>query len=104
MSVVTSVKATTLMGALRGRKRLYIIGEGVKTYRAMGRFEEALALQQKLSTDGFVNEEIAECLLALKRPEEAKSYFARAYELLSKDKWLAAEEPKRVERLRDLSR
>jgi len=85
----------------RERVARYFIG---KTYRAMGRYEEALALQQKLSPDGFVNEEIAECLLALKRPEEAKSYFARAYELLSKDKWLVAEEPKRVGRLRDLSR
>jgi len=85
----------------RMRIARYSIG---KTYRAMGRYEEALALQQKLTPDGFVNEEIAECLLALKRPEEAKSYFAHAYELLSKDEWLVAEEPKRLERLRDLSR
>jgi branched-chain amino acid transport system ATP-binding protein len=58
---------------------------------------------RRMGTRSDVNEEIAECLLALKRPEEAKSYFARAYELLSKDKWLVAEEPKRLERLRDLS-
>lgn len=79
----------------------YSIG---KTYRAMGRLEEALGLQQKLKPDGYVLEEIAECLLALKRTAEAKPYFARAYELLAKDEWLVAEEPKRVERLRELSR
>lgn len=79
----------------------YSIG---KTYRAMGRVEEALALQQKLKPDGFVLEEIAECLLALKRTDEAKPYFARADESLSKDEWLAANEPQRLQRLRDLSR
>lgn len=85
----------------RVRIARYSIG---KTYRAMGRYEEALALQQKLTPDGYVNEEIGECLLALGRPEEAKSYFARAYELLSKNEWLVANEPQRLQRMRDLSR
>ncbi len=79
----------------------YSIG---KTYRAMGRFEEARALQQKLKPDGYVLEEIAECLLALKQPEKAKSYFASAYEQLAKDEWFAANEPQRLQRLHELSR
>jgi tetratricopeptide (TPR) repeat protein len=78
----------------------YSIG---KTLRALGRVEEALALQRKLKSDGYVLEEIAECLLATGKSEEARSYFARAYEVLSKDEWLAANEPKRLERIKRLS-
>ncbi len=85
----------------RARIARYCIG---KTYRAMGRYEEALALQKSLKPDGYVLEEMAECLLALKRPDEAKPYFARAHELLSNDEWLAAREPQRLRRMRDLSR
>ena len=77
-----------------------------KTYRAMGRVPEALAMQQEIQRqqpdDGYVHEEIAECLLALKRDDEARASFARAYELLSEDSWLAANEPKRLERLKKL--
>ena len=82
----------------------YSIG---KSKRALGQFAEALAIQQELANllpdDGFVEEEIAECLLALGKPSEAKLHFARAYELLSNDQWLAAEEPKRLERLKQLA-
>jgi tetratricopeptide (TPR) repeat protein len=77
----------------------YSIG---KTYRVMRQFEDALATQrriEKLAEDGYVFEEIAECLLALNQPAEARAYFARAYEVLSKDSWLAANEPKRLARL-----
>ncbi len=85
----------------RARIARYSIG---KTHRAMGRYEDALALQKSLKPDGYILEEIAECLLALKRPDEAKQYFARAYEELAKDEWLAANEPQRLQRLRELSR
>jgi len=82
----------------------YSIG---KTYRAMGRFEEALKVQQELVTtmpdDGHVHEEIAECFLALGRADDAKPSFARAFELLSKDPWLVANEPQRLERLKRLA-
>jgi tetratricopeptide (TPR) repeat protein len=78
----------------------YSIG---KTLRALGRTEEALALQQKLKPDGYVLEEIAECLLALKRSAEARPYFAHAFELLSKDEWLVANEPQRLARLKQLA-
>jgi tetratricopeptide (TPR) repeat protein len=87
----------------------YSIG---KTWRAMGRLDEALKMQRalqaetedkRLEPDGYVLEEIAECLQALGRPDEARSYFTRAYELLSNDAWLAANEPKRLERLQQLA-
>lgn len=73
--------------------------------RSLGRFEEALEMQRSIArgdgeTDGYTDEEIAENLLALDRPEEAKPHFARAYELLKDDPWL--NDPDRLERLRTL--
>ena len=71
--------------------------------RSMGRYEEALAEQLALlggdQSDGYGEEEVAENLLALSREEEARPHFARAYELLSKDPWLVANEKERLERL-----
>lgn len=77
-----------------------------RTLRGLGRTEEALALQQSLLAalpeDGYVSEEIGECLLALGRGAESRPYFRRAAEMLSQDIWLAAQEPQRLERLRQL--
>ncbi|MHC4216891.1 MAG: tetratricopeptide repeat protein [Planctomycetota bacterium] len=75
--------------------------------RSLNHVEEALDMQQVLlaegeaagAPDGYTHEEIGECLLALDRPEEARPHFARAYEILSKDPWLAEREPQRLERL-----
>ncbi|MFN3649083.1 MAG: hypothetical protein ACK47B_05830 [Armatimonadota bacterium] len=82
-----------------------------KTLRALGKVEQALTIQEAIRTeseqandpDGYLYEELGECLLALKRHEEAKPHFARAYELLSRDAWLVKNEPKRVERLKELA-
>jgi tetratricopeptide (TPR) repeat protein len=82
-----------------------------RAYRSLGKVEEALEaqkelereiLEQGLETDGYVFEEIAECLLLLGRKEEAKPYFAKAYESLSQDQWLVANQADRLERLKDL--
>jgi hypothetical protein len=54
------------------------------------------------TSDGYVREEIGECLLALGREAEARPHFARAWSLLSRNPWLAASEPARLERLRTL--
>jgi len=72
--------------------------------------EESLAIQRELekqiadleNPDGYVYEELAECLHALGWRDEAKPNFRRAHELLSKDPWLNESEPERIERLRDL--
>jgi hypothetical protein len=61
------------------------------------------ATQAAGDSDGFVQEELGECLLALGREEEARSWFAQAYELLSQDAWLAASEPARIARLGELA-
>ena len=79
--------------------------------RSLGRTDEALLLQWSLlneieqldEPDGFVYEEIAECLHALHRDDEAKSYFIQAYELLSKYALLTESEPQRIQRLKTLA-
>lgn len=81
-----------------------------RALRSQGRLDEALAKQQDLlrqheqagTRDGYVYEELAECLYALNRQDEARPYFARAYAELSQDIWLVANEPARLERLRQL--
>ena len=76
-----------------------------RALRSLGRTDEALAAQQELldgPPDGFVHEELAECLTELRRDAEAKPHFAAAYELLSADPWLSRDEPERLERLRRL--
>jgi tetratricopeptide (TPR) repeat protein len=78
-----------------------------RTLRSLERYEEALIMQeQNLQTtraaggsDGYVNEELGECLLALDREGDARPHFARAYELLSTDVWLQRDQPERLQRL-----
>jgi tetratricopeptide (TPR) repeat protein len=78
--------------------------------RSLKRIEEALSMQMKLKeefdfagdTDGYVFEEIGECLHTLGRAEEAKPYFTHAYDELSKDTWLTKNEPERLNRLKEL--
>lgn len=86
----------------------YAVG---KTLRALKKYDEALAIQQQQlaaaeaagEPDGFINEEIGECLLAKEQPEQAKPHLHKAFELLSKDEWLMEKEPQRIARLRELS-
>jgi tetratricopeptide (TPR) repeat protein len=69
--------------------------------RAVGRVDEALAEQQRLACmkeDGFVEEELGECLLLLGREAEAKQHFRRAHEMLVRIDWVAEDKP-RIERL-----
>ena len=81
-----------------------------RTLRSLNRVEEALSRQLALKDeldaagegDGYVVEEIGECLLTLNRPEEASPYFTRAYDILSKDEWLVEQEPNRLARLKEL--
>jgi tetratricopeptide (TPR) repeat protein len=78
--------------------------------RSRGDVEAALAAQQALlaeldelgKTDGYVFEEIGECLLSLGRIGDARPFFARAYAALSTDVGLRADEPERLERLHSL--
>jgi tetratricopeptide (TPR) repeat protein len=81
-----------------------------RTLRSLGRVKEALTAQRALLaeteragvTDGYILEEIGECLLALGRADEATPYFAQAFDALSTDDQLAEREPERLRRLRTL--
>jgi tetratricopeptide (TPR) repeat protein len=81
-----------------------------RAQRSLGNVAEALRMQQQLAqeleaageTDGYVDEELAECLLALGREDEAAPHFRRAHELLAADSWLADKEPARLARLQAL--
>jgi hypothetical protein len=83
-----------------------------RALRSLDRVEEALSKQLMLKTelesagenDGFVFEEIAECLLALKRLDEARPHFSKAYELLAEDMFLVEREPERLARLKKLGK
>jgi tetratricopeptide (TPR) repeat protein len=76
--------------------------------RSVGRLDEALAIQLALAEagppDGYVSEELGELLLAMGKPDQARAHFARAYELLSQDRWLVESEPDRLARLAELGR
>lgn len=82
-----------------------------RALRSLGRVEEALARQMALNeewasageSDGYVFEEIGECLLASNRQEEARPHFRKAYELLVQDSWIAANEQQRLARLKILA-
>jgi len=83
-----------------------------RTLRSLGRLDEALSRQMALmgewesvgQQDGYVYEEIGECLVSLNRAEEACPYFRKAYELLIQDEALVAQEPERLVRLMNLGR
>jgi tetratricopeptide (TPR) repeat protein len=83
-----------------------------RVYRSLGRTDDAIVIQKELEKeidekgleqDGYVYEELAECYLLKNEMEEARYYFKLAYEYLSKDDWLKANEPNRLERLKKLS-
>jgi tetratricopeptide (TPR) repeat protein len=82
-----------------------------RALRSLGRVEHALTMQRALladleragARDGYVFEEIGECLLSLGRADEAKLFFAQAHAELSKDSWLAAHEQDRLRRLKEMS-
>ena len=81
-----------------------------RALRSLNRFEEALSRQLTLEeeldsageNDGYVFEEIGECLLALHREDEARPYFLKAYELLMQDPLLFPRKPDRLARLKEL--
>jgi tetratricopeptide (TPR) repeat protein len=82
-----------------------------KTLRMMGKTEEALDEQLRLlelfrkgkaDEDGYVYEELAECYLIKNNAIEAAKYAGLAYDILSKDIWMEANEKDRLNRLKDL--
>jgi tetratricopeptide (TPR) repeat protein len=83
-----------------------------RALRSLGRLTDALATQRHIlarldelgQSDGYVHEELAECLLALGQPEKARPHFAAACVALASAPWLAEREPDRLTRLAELGR
>lgn len=77
-----------------------------RCFRSLGKHDVALSIQRSLEkdphADGYVFEELAECLLAQGHESEAKPNFAKAYEMLSLDPWFVANESDRLGRLKNL--
>ncbi len=91
----------------RARVAKWFIGQ---TLRKSGKTEEALKSQLALLAEyeaagepeaGYASEEIAECLWALDRKDEAAPHYKTAYEKLSKDTWLVENEPDRIKKLKE---
>lgn len=82
-----------------------------RALRALSRVSEALDIQKALleeseksgKRDGYIYEELGECLRETGQLIEAKRYFAAAYEELSNDVWLRDKEPDRLKRLKELA-
>lgn len=83
-----------------------------RTYRSLNRIDEAIEMQnnllkeieeKKLQKDGYVFEELGELFLIKNQIQESKKNFALAYDILSKDIWLSANEKDRLERMKRLA-
>jgi tetratricopeptide (TPR) repeat protein len=74
--------------------------------RALGNLDQAIQVQLALleekigADDGYVYEELGELYLSKGEVEAARPYFAKAYDLLSKDIWLQANGQERLEHLK----
>ena len=82
-----------------------------RTLRSLNKIKEAIRIQKdlideikekNLEEDGYVYEELGELYLLKGKIEKAKKYFGFAYDLLSKDIWLAENEKERITRLKEL--
>jgi len=77
-----------------------------RCFRSLGEFDVALSIQRSLENDpdadGYVFEELGECLLAQGQGNDAKPNFAKAHQMLSQDPWLVANEADRLNRLKEL--
>ena len=82
-----------------------------RALRALGHVDEALEMQRALfdafqeagEEDGYVFEELAECLHTLNRDDEARHFFGLAYRALSQDQWFVAREAARLQHLKDMA-
>jgi len=83
-----------------------------RALRSLNRIEEAYRIQKDLeqeiidkniTKDGYNYEELGECLLLMKREEDAKKYFKLAYENLIKDDWIKENETDKLTRLKKLA-
>ena len=60
-------------------------------------------VQRQGKADSWIDEEMAECLLASGKAAEAKPLFARAYEVQKDDVWVQQHEAGKLERMKKLA-
>ena len=78
--------------------------------RLLGDGDEALAtiepvhakLKSEGKRDGWISEELGECLLAQGKPTDARTHLGAALELLSSDPWVLKHDPAKLDRLKSL--
>lgn len=82
-----------------------------RTLRSMGKIDDALDIHWRLlmdvarrigEPDGYLFEEIGECLLARGESDKAAPYFRDAYYYHSQDREMTTNDPARLERLKQL--
>ena len=78
-----------------------------RALRSLARYDEAVGIQTELReqgpADGYVEEELAELLLATGNRAKAAAHAAAAARLLGADPWFAENESGRLDRLRQLA-
>lgn len=83
-----------------------------RCYRSLERYDEAMQLQFEIVKDyeeagiensGYSYEELGELYLINGDKSLSQKYFGMAYEILSRDEWLQANEAERLERMKQLS-
>ncbi|MFF2753109.1 tetratricopeptide repeat protein [Psychrobacillus sp. NPDC058041] len=82
-----------------------------KVLRLLGQVDDSLTIlmellaetEQTIEPDGYVFEEIAECLLLLNRSEEAQPYFSLCYDRFILDHFLTTKHPERIIRIKELA-
>lgn len=81
-----------------------------KTHRFLGNTDKAFEIMNSLLTEnngedpsGYTFEEMGELYLLKGDKEKAKSFFSKAYSILSKDQWLMTNEPERMERMKSFA-
>lgn len=82
-----------------------------KILRLLGQVEDSIVIQKELLAeteqntvpDGYVYEELAECLLSLNKAQEAQHYFSLCYDRLILESDLVTNEPERITRIKKLA-
>ena len=83
-----------------------------RALRSLERCPEALMVLHEVASeleaagedDGYVEEELGECLLATGQKTEAATHFQKAYDLLSQDPWMKQNEAERLGRMETLAK
>jgi tetratricopeptide (TPR) repeat protein len=104
-------KLSQLQKATRGEADMYTVKDEARMLRLLGRPEQSLELMEPIARkhamsgarDGWVEEELAEALEALRRHEEALPHFKSAHELLQDDDWVIHNDPTKLIRLKKMA-